>query len=756
MHRRYEGLDGAASIALSAALVAGAALALELAYGAPLLDAALYLAYEAGFVVLPGWLAYRALATSPGSPLRQLALGWALGYVLEILAFILTAAAGARWLLLAYPVIVAVPALIAMRRRGEFRSVGGMPSGVLPALAATAILVVTCIALGLFPFTVLPGGEPFSYNQDYLWALSIAGEAKHHWPITDPNVAGEPFPYHWFVHIHWAAASNVTGVDLPTVASRLAPLPLVTLTVLLFAEAGRSLVGSYGAGLLAVCLGIVVGELQLDTSQAPGTGLPFLGVLFTFMIGSPSFAFGLVFFLALLLCVALRLGEGGGRAGRGDWVVFGLLAVGAAQAKVSILPVLIPALALYLAITRLKSRSVPRGGIAAAGILLGVAFLQFLLLYRGHSSGLNADIGAGVRYIGDMPAVALVTDRLTEYLDWLPGAEPLISVGEVPFGLIGLLGAQLIGIVWVLGRRPPRLSAAEGWLLTVLAIGIAQLFFLDGGGGGNQLYGFFYAVLAGSLLSARGLLDAWAAVSEAGAGGRRAAGVATSAAVLLAALVIAPLHLGLGPGDRYLLWYLGLAALVTLVWLGGRAFLRSPGWAAVAAGAVILAAGLLDRPVETVEPALFDPPGADESGRRLTPELHGALTWVRDNTATDAVLAVNSSNTELGPYEFTHSAFAERRVFLGGWGYSVGARDSHIREATGTDRITFPGRLALNRAAFSSGSKRAIRALATRYGVRYLVIDEVNGFAADLPRLRSQARVVYRAPGVTVLAVPRG
>ena len=49
-------------------------------------DALLYLAYETGFVVLPGYLTYRALADRLGAGLRQLAIGWALGYVLEVLA----------------------------------------------------------------------------------------------------------------------------------------------------------------------------------------------------------------------------------------------------------------------------------------------------------------------------------------------------------------------------------------------------------------------------------------------------------------------------------------------------------------------------------------------------------------------------------------------------------------------------------------------------------------------------------------------
>src|SRR5687767_1672753 len=41
-----------------ALIVAGGVLALEVAYGVALGEALLYAAYEVGFVVLPGWLAY--------------------------------------------------------------------------------------------------------------------------------------------------------------------------------------------------------------------------------------------------------------------------------------------------------------------------------------------------------------------------------------------------------------------------------------------------------------------------------------------------------------------------------------------------------------------------------------------------------------------------------------------------------------------------------------------------------------------------
>lgn len=77
--------------------------------------------YELVFVFLPGCLAYELLRGG-GGVLRRVVFAWSLGYVFEIAAFALTAAAGARSWFIAYPVAFAalgLPALLAMRRRAR-------------------------------------------------------------------------------------------------------------------------------------------------------------------------------------------------------------------------------------------------------------------------------------------------------------------------------------------------------------------------------------------------------------------------------------------------------------------------------------------------------------------------------------------------------------------------------------------------------------------------------------------------------------
>ena len=96
-------------------LLMGAALSLWiaavwLASGVTLDEVARYVAYELVFIVLPGWLVYRALVAQPGGRLREIVFGWSLGYLLEVLAFLVTAASDLRGVFYLYPLLVGISA----------------------------------------------------------------------------------------------------------------------------------------------------------------------------------------------------------------------------------------------------------------------------------------------------------------------------------------------------------------------------------------------------------------------------------------------------------------------------------------------------------------------------------------------------------------------------------------------------------------------------------------------------------------------
>ena len=59
--------------------------------------------------------------------------------------------------------------------------------------------------------------------------VSIAASALHHWPPAFEGVSGLRLNYHYFVDLHMAAASQVTGIHLPVIFFRLYLIPLIAL-----------------------------------------------------------------------------------------------------------------------------------------------------------------------------------------------------------------------------------------------------------------------------------------------------------------------------------------------------------------------------------------------------------------------------------------------------------------------------------------------------------------------------------------------
>ncbi|GFJ85534.1 hypothetical protein Phou_097140 [Phytohabitans houttuyneae] len=187
-----------------------------LSTGTPLLDVLRYTAYAALAVVLPGTLVYRALRRTPHTLVEDLAMGAAVGLVLELAAWFAFVSAGAERWLWVWPaaVIAAFLAVPALRRHWVVRGYTPVPAGW--AWAVTAVLAGFTAYLWdsfLRRNPILPTTEGQAQYIDLSFQMSIAGAAKHQAPLDVPQVAGSRCTTtgsasRTWAPRHWSAAST--------------------------------------------------------------------------------------------------------------------------------------------------------------------------------------------------------------------------------------------------------------------------------------------------------------------------------------------------------------------------------------------------------------------------------------------------------------------------------------------------------------------------------------------------------------------
>lgn len=681
-------------------------------------ELALFAGFEVAFVLVPGVVAYRALAARSGDLLQQLTIGGAVGHALLLGAFIVTAAADARWALWLYPLVVLT--LAGLLGRGRVFSQDSRGASLTTrqgvALAAVAVAALLLFAAGSFTQAPLPGSRSsVSYHPDLVWGMGFAAEALHHWPLTAPQVLGEPLRYHTFVFSEMAAASQVTGIELPVVVLRLVPISLLLLLILQLAHAGRRFTGNPWAGPAAAGLILLVGDLDL------GAGRPELlvGIYFSGLFLSPTQLLGLLFFLPVIAVIADLLEGEGARPEPGTLGVLGILLFGCAGAKASILPVLVGGLVAY----GLWRRRASAGWVAAL-VLSGLAFVtSYVLLYSGSRGA--TDLGPFESAFLSFPGQVIE-----------PYSDSAVGALAYPFATWVTVVALMLPLA---GLAFSRLSARsltplQAWPLALLLVSMAAFFVLDLPGV-SQLYFLWYGFTAAALLSAGGLLqglDRWRADPRGPGAAALLAGVAGGVA-----LAVAPRSEGLPVVVLYAAAAALLGGVVAVFALG---LVDSRGaharWAVLAV-TTLLTAGAIDGPLDRLPTLVSRALRGTEAVHReanpatergLTRELARGLAWVRDHTDEDAVLAVN--NHLLVPAGrdsryFYYSALAERRVFVESWDYTDTALAIGL-ERVRQGRQPFPERVALNDSVFTGAGRRAAELLRRR-GVTHLVVDRVNG-----------------------------
>jgi len=703
--------------------------------GVRLSEVALFWGCTALFVAAPGCLLHAALDRSASRPERA-AFGLGLGVALEIFAFAFTAWIGARWLLFAYPPVVVVTALVLLRRdRGPTEAVAAPPRGWGTAVVAVSGLVLASIAVGFVGQNPLPRDVgDVSYFLDLVFNIGISAEALHHWPVTDPHVLGQPLPYHTFANLQTAATAQVSGIDLDTVALRLFVPSLVALAVAQMAAAGRTLGGAWMAGPIAAGLFFLTGEIDPDGAREN----LFANTIPSSLYQSPSFLLSLVVFCPALV-LAHRQITATAPVTVGQRVLLALLVAGCAGAKASLMPVLLGGMALYAAGGVLRTRRVQAPPMVTLAVTAAVTAVAFAVLYRGTQSGLALRYGG---ILSLMPGVSWVDDHLGAL-----GA--LGTTAALVIGAVGFCGATLAGIALLAADRDPAAAPRRLFLAAVLAASAVPWLLLDSASG-NENWFVFYGLVCGALLAADGICVTGRAIGPRAIVGACALAGAWAAVAL--ALVLGPLHRFEYPaGPRYA----ACLALLALALGGGCVALarhrgpRAAGLAGVLAFALV---GSFNAPLDVIPALASREHTTGVAHERETPThfgmsagLYRGLVWIRDHTPETSVLAVNNQYLEpsrTGPGYFYFTAFAQRRVYLEGWGYAFKttalADGRDYRDAFRAD--PFGRRQRLNDRAFAQADPAALAQLRAA-GVRFLVVDVAHGGAS--PVLDRVLRRVY-------------
>ncbi len=740
-------------------LVLGEATVVLLQTGTPALDIGRYAAYWCLGVTLPGLLVVRATVGTWGSWPEDVAMGAVTGLALELACVALWSVLGLQqqlwlWPLLVVAIFVAVPGL-----RRHWRISSPQPLPKLWSWGVASALGVCTLSMRESAFSVPLPPAGGAYFQDTTWHLSIVHELTRSFPPQISQVAGEVLRYHWFSHVHLAAAHLLSGAPEATVVLRLWILPLLAVTALIGARLAMELSGRWWSGPIAAW-GLVA--LQ-------GTNLlPVGGEAMVIFPGSPSQVYVVPLFLgvAILIVRALR----GLRLGAG-WAVLALLLVAAAGAKPTALPLVLAGTCLAGLSLLAQRRRQWLAALSVVGMVVVILPVSLLAVQ-------GSDVGSKL--------------SLLDFVEWDPlyhqltGAGLHPSAGPIlPGGVSDLSGRSLVilallllvPLVANLGHTAPFASLGSrrlrkdpaAWFMAGVVVAGWTVYLVLSHPSYSQAYFLRLAIPVASVFGAWALA---AAVPSMVRGRSRVAAVLAGGTLIGAGVVALgravtpelPAMSALSPNKESLtavvasfvapLALLCVAVVAApLVWVLVRR--RVPGlrgWGSgLALAAVVLggpAYGVITPSAHDLSDFVADRPVPENNGYRLSPDAGAAMAWVDQHTPNDAVVATNR-HCVTGPQRpgcpsiaFWVSGLGGRRTVLEGWGYASAAKGWSAPSP-------FPERLAVNDAVFTDPGVKTIARLRHRYGASWLVADtsagrvssELARFAA--PRFRSGEVTVY-------------
>ncbi|WP_285703200.1 hypothetical protein [Microtetraspora sp. NBRC 16547] len=729
---------------LPAITVTALTAAVLLYYGVSLRDLLVFTAYVLLCLTVPGVLLIRALYSGRRTLAEEIALGLALGYAMEVFAYLAARAIGFPLLTLAWPATTYALFLLLPRLRRHWRRPRHQPAPLWWswALALTMTYLLALAVVTFLSKNALTWPGLATSNIDMPYHLALIGELKYHLPPTVPVVAGEPLFYHWFVYAHFAAASWITGIDPLILLFRLGMAPMMAAIVILLGMIGRRVTGSLAGALVALAgtMFMTAPNLYLGMNIGVFTWRGFQSWT------SPSQTFGALLFAPVVLLL-VDMFEGRRRDVRA-WLLFGVFSLAVMGAKATHLPPLAAGLAVVAGVQAIRHRRPPWAVLAMLGVTVACSGYAQFVLFGGARQAMVIDPLSLLRH---------TWGQLTGH----PGTvAPFASVLGITTLYLLCLAVTWCGVLGLL-RRPRLFLRPAVTLLLGMGAACVGAVLLLGHPAAGQLYFFGAGYPYMMIVAAYGLVTVVrrAAVSP------RTIAYAVSAGVFGANLVrmLCDVRAPLSPGQpesilyRPYLLLTVIAAVLIVVLLLTRAGVRAWAFALVMFTAVGWPAAWSARVVPTVGEV---PPGIPQGVPPVAPEAipHGlteAALWLRAHSAPDEVVATNvhcrwGYESPCDTRQFWVSALTERRVLAEGWAYSDMSQ-SRWRPGESTEYLPFwdGERLRVNDLAFTAPSREGIRRLRDRYGVRWLFADEryatragVLGHFAEL-RFRSGDYALY-------------
>ncbi|WP_329005139.1 hypothetical protein OHA18_17340 [Kribbella sp. NBC_00709] len=719
-------------------LVAGLAVVLLavvlLALHATFFELVRFVLFTGVAVTLPGFALWRLVGGYRRNLVEDLSAGFAVGTAGQVLVYLASASIGLQaWSWVWAPVVLVVAFVDSDARARVWRRVERPLRPLQAWLLAASTAVVLLIVYRRGPGQFLPAyTDPLRAYPDLAFQQALAASAKYDVPIATLWLGGEPMKYHTFFHQATAATQWGTRIDLTDLIHSLTWLPLFlagcgmvfALTTRLAPTAES---GATWAGPLAVFIAGLGGAVQ----PLAGTGLGGISTAVAAYL-SPTQNLGVL--IALALCVvAVDLLRSNGRP-RSRWVLLVLLALVAAGAKSTILPLVGAGFAfafLQLGLAKRNTRPAFLGGLLSL-----VVFVAALITIFGGSTW-GTEIKPFETFVQLAPYPMLTSNPhaqllsgATTLLSWTLAASGLFFLGRRwrDTGAVFLAGVVVAGLL--------------GTLLTTQS-GVSQLYFL------RTAFPVAAVLAAVGLANLVGRLGDRRAVVLVGA-----SGLLGLVAMAIARSQSADLRGIKGPWMWTVAAVLAVAVLVAVVWK----LARRPGnfFVALLGGAV--AACMIGAALVPLQAFVSDKASnlvfAHPFRGGATAAEAGAAQWLQRNSTPGDLVATNAHciiqrNGLCDSRHFWLAALSERPVLIEGWSYSNQA--NRIALTTGDNPSLIPywdsSELAANDAAFKSPTPASIERL-RQAGVRWLYADNRAGGVS--PALRNYVRLRHATLDATI------